>query len=410
MINRLPCPILFAATLAVATLAAFAIDDAPPVDVSQILKTLEALKDREAKEAKAAKAKALQQVQPAASDPGLALSMWEEAVRTVQFDGASREATQFREWKEKEGDALKEKECQTALHLYFTWLSMSLQRSAGAKVHDLFPAVVSYVKEVIADQAAMEAYEELVKREKEMDPKKHGLVPAQRKAGGDIVKKIHDQILASLPGSVVVQSLGIETLLSDVGKTKGPEATTGEGWELSPGNVDGIYLKIIQPEYRAAKDPRIVEYWDMKLKSEADTATKSKLSFGIEKFNLVRRPQILWGRAQDLLAIGQRNRAISEMLKVIQGNPTHADSAGWIASLEQTLLPPAPTSPPPLAPLPASAPPVSAPVATPATAVPARTPGIPAAAYVTPATPTTPTNPTPPGVPSAPSPGTPAGS
>src|SRR5438876_663179 len=52
-----------------------------------------------------------------------------------------------------------------------------------------------------------------------------------------------------------------------------------EGWESSPGNLDGIYQKTIQPELRRAKDPRIVEYWDAKIQRESSQSTRSSLAF-----------------------------------------------------------------------------------------------------------------------------------
>ena len=43
------------------------------------------------------------------------------------------ENAQFKDWKDKEGDLFKEREVLNALHLYFSWLSLTLQRSAGSR-------------------------------------------------------------------------------------------------------------------------------------------------------------------------------------------------------------------------------------------------------------------------------------
>jgi hypothetical protein len=127
------------------------------------------------------------------------------------------------------------------------------------------------------------------------------------------------------------------------------EAAAGEQtgtWELTPGSYDGIYQQILLPEMRLLKDTRVVDYWDYRLKREADIASRSKLTFEIDKFNQVRRPQILWSRAVDLARVGQKNRAIDTMFKQIKEYPTHPDASTWITELEGLLAPPAPVAAP----------------------------------------------------------------
>jgi hypothetical protein len=350
---------LLIATLAAASLAPCAIraQDGPPVDVSQILNALKTIKAQETAQLKASRTKALQDSMACAGDAGRALETWEDAVRATQFDGASREATQFREWKDKEGEVLKAAECQTALHLYFNWLSITLQHSGGVKVHDLLPAIISHASQVLADQEAMAYLDEGAKKDKETEPNRRenrrgGPVngPA-RKVSDDEIKRMHDQILRGLQGSMVVQWWRIDDLLGDSVKGKGGD-TQGPGWEQNPGNLDGIYERIIQPEYRAQRDPHVVDYWDLKMRQESEAATRSKLAFDIDKFNTVRKQQLLWKRAEEVLTIGMKNRAVADMFKLIQTYPAHPDFATWVSTLEQALTPAA--APPAAAAVPAA--------------------------------------------------------
>ena len=81
----------------------------------------------------------------------------------------------------------------------------------------------------------------------------------------------------------------------------------------------------------------------MKIKRESDSA-KSRPAFDQEKFNTERYPQLLWNRAQEYVAIGQPNRALGEMFKVVKGYPQHPSLGDWIAQIEALLAPPT-TSP-----------------------------------------------------------------
>jgi hypothetical protein len=137
----------------------------------------------------------------------------------------------------------------------------------------------------------------------------------------------------SVKNSVVAQWLKLGDLL---------DATQ---WEMVPGNYDGIYASIVLPELRQQKDVRILEYWDGKLKREADAATKSKLTFEVDKFNTIRRPTLWWNRTQELVHLGQKNRAITEMYNLIKGFPLHPEADTWIAALETLVAPPAPVPP-----------------------------------------------------------------
>ena len=226
-------------------------------------------------------------------------------MRQVQFEGAEREGAEFREWKERHGSALSAKEAQGAARLFFQWLALTLQRSTGTPIKDLLPQVIQHTKEVSADLVAAEALDERIRREKELAAS--GKRGKGRQSEDETVKRMHDQILnGALPGSPPVQALNLGDFVN-VG-----------AWEQSPGNVEGIFQSIILPELRAAKDPRIFEYWDMKIKREGEGAAKAKLAFEAEKFTQVRRPELLWNRAEEFLILGSRNKAISEMFAVIK--------------------------------------------------------------------------------------------
>ncbi|MES2568483.1 MAG: hypothetical protein V4710_00330 [Verrucomicrobiota bacterium] len=334
----LPNPVLLsvAATFFLAPLAIplQAQQDATPVDIAQLLQALKGMKELQAAQVKANKLKAINDVQAAASSGPAAAAAWEEAVRQVQFNGAARENAQFREWKQKDGEALEEKEAQNAARLYFTWLQLTLQRSSGVPVKDLLPQVIQFTKDVTADQVAMEAFTERLKREKELAASgKHGAKGKTTK-DEESAKRVHDQILRSgLGGSAPVQALKIVDFVNV------------SGWEQTPGNVDGIFQNIILPQLRLDRDVRLLDYWDMKIKREAEAAAKSGLSFDSDKFTQTRRPELLWRRAQDQLVIGQKNKAITEMFTLIKSFPGHPAAAEWIGRLEQILMPPAPAVP-----------------------------------------------------------------
>ena len=301
-----------------------------------------------------------QEAVAAAGNPAKAMELWEEAVRVTQFSGLSRESLQFKEWKNGEGEAMKEKEVLSALHLYFNWLALTLQRSSGASVHDLYNAVFAHAREAAADQVAMDAFNENLTREKEAGKTQPGGFGKVRVTEHDkreknidqSTKKLHDQILnGSVSSGLYAQAMKISDSIMDVAPAKharnataAPATEASESWEGSAGNVDGIYQQILLPEMRVRKDPHAIDYWDAKLRHETDNASKAKLAFEIDKFNAERRPQILWSRAREFSNIGLKNRAATEMFTVIKSFPAHPDATSWVSELT-TLIAPPPAAP-----------------------------------------------------------------
>lgn len=295
---------------------------------------------REAQTAQARQTRltALQQIQAAAGNPDRAVALWEEAVRAVQFDGAPKENSAFKDWKDKEGDVLNSREGKNAVRLQLMWLGITMQRDAGVTVKDLLPQVVAYTKELQADQQMMEALDESIKREKEAAPSARK-ANQQRKTSDEQIKKVHDQILSKAVGTNVVAQW------MKLGDLANPQK-----WESNAASFDGIFNSIVLPEFREQKDPRLLEYWDVRLKRETDAAAKSKLAFDTEKFNTLKRPTLLWNRTEDILLLGQKNRALSEMFAIIKAYPTHPDAANWMTKLENLLAPAAPATAAPAAP------------------------------------------------------------
>jgi len=189
------------------------------------------------------------------------------------------------------------------------------------------------------------------------------------------VRKMHDKILRTdLQKSMIVGWLKLD------------DAVSFDKWEMVPGAYDGIYKQIVQPELRAERDPRVFEYWDTKLKKEADSATKSRLAYEVERFNNQRRPELLWNRAQEYTYLGQKNRAVTEMFNLIKQFPLHPDASDWTAALEGVL---APTPPPDVAPAPING--IATPGVAPVTTAPVVTPLPPPVSVTPPASGPTPT-------------------
>lgn len=371
--SLLLCTLAAFSAFTVPTLRAQAAD-APPVDVSMLLQELKKIRDQNDIGIRTRRNQALQQIIAAAGSPEKAAAFWKEAVKNAQFEGAEHEGQQVQNWREGEGEALNDKLCQGAVQLHLRWLVLSLQHAAGAENRQLLPQVIEFTKALQLDDAAAEHFNDQLDKAKERNDGKHGM--AKKNVGEDAtVKKVHDQVLRLAVGaSPVARWLQLSDLLGEAGKKqKGGGGNTG--WEATPGNLDGIYGAIILPEFRSAKDLRLLEYWDVVLKRETEKAAERKLDVEQRDWAQVKRPSILWNRAQDVLLLGFKNRAIGDMFNVVKSFPQHPEAPSWISQLENVLVPSAASAY-------SSTPPAASGTVPPPVAIPAATGGVPTATLV----------------------------
>lgn len=309
---------------------------------------LEKIRAQQETTMKQRRSSAMDVVKAAAASGEKAAALWKEAVKHIQYEGSEDSAGKIRTWREGDGEALNAKEGQTAARLHLLWLYYTLQFHSGVKKKDLLPYVIDYTNQLAADGQAMDSLEAQIEKEKERAANQK----QARKSDDTVIKRVHDSILAtSVSGSVVAKHLGLDTVLPrgadrndrqakkvaqliDAGKAV---AIEDDNWPMTPGDLEGIHKALILPEYRASKDSRIIEYWDRVIQREAANAGRKRTDFEERQFNEIRRPQLLWSRAQDALAIGVKNRAIAEMVAIIRGNITHPSLGDWINSLEGVL-------------------------------------------------------------------------
>lgn len=317
--------ILSSLVLAVATASA---QDAPPLDPAKLLEALKALRDQQAVQSKTARQSVLKAAQAGAASGPAAAASWIEAVRQTQFEGVEKEGAAFREWKDKEGALFSEKEVQTAAQLFFRWLTITTQHALGTPTKDQLSTIIQYTKDVMADAATMEAIMEHAQKEKERAGNRAGNSRSRSANEDDRVKREHDQILnRALPSSPPVKALRAEDLLKV------------DKWEMQPGDVDGIYDSIVLPTMRELRDPRLLEYWDLKIKMEGE-AVKNKSAFDQEKFAKERKGELLWNRAKEFNEMGLRNRSINELFQVLRMYPQHPRFKAWVDELETIIAPP----------------------------------------------------------------------
>lgn len=229
----------------------------------------------------------------AARDGRRAQELYEDAVRETQFAGLTREGTAFRDWRSDNAERLRSRDFHAALQFHLNYLVLTLDKAADRDMAELGPQVMAYAEELRPRSNLESEHRDLLRR--------------------------------PITNSIFVRWLGLERMLQGV-----------QDWEMSPGDIDGIYQKSLLPWMRERGDQRVFQYWDERLRT-AREQVDGGTEFAHEQFRYVEAPRILWNRAQEYLHFNQPGRAISAMFSIMQDYPQHPDFNAWYGQVEELL-------------------------------------------------------------------------
>ena len=294
ILSRRLLPWLASVALAAVIVTPHAHAQRAPVDPDTVLATLKDLKARQTQIVSKEKQNVLALIQAAQADPAKA---YEQATLAVDFQGqGNNDSIKIMEWRKKQGELLRNPAFVTGLRLQLAYISLTWQRSMGYKNKALLPALYEYTGQVMANLDSLWSYEPL------------------KRPLGQIVFVRYFQIA--------------------------PYIASIEDWSDQPFDVDSIYDKSILPTLREMKDPRLLDYWAGKIQGEASRVdSKGTNALAVNKFNNVRRPALLWSRAEDELIIGQRDAALADMLAIAKAHPDHPDFDKWVQQLTDLVSP-----------------------------------------------------------------------
>ncbi len=295
LFRRGPRPLLLALPplLLLAVLPLHAQQPPPAVDAAAVLAALKDIKGKQAQAVAKEKGQVLESIRAALADP---VKAWEQAVIAVQFQGkGGNEGQKIVEWRKQNEGLLRDRAFANALRLELVYIGLTWQRYMGAKTRDLLPALYDYSSQVLANYDTMWSL------------------------------KLADKSLGDLDFVAYFQI--------------GPYVNGLPDWESQLFSVDGIFQKTILPELRLEKDPRLLAYWDNKIQTEASHIDQKSNGLAVNKFNMVRRPTLLWSRAEDELVLGDQAHAVADMLALIKAHPDHPDFDAWVARLTEVVTP-----------------------------------------------------------------------
>ncbi len=300
--------------------------DASPVNADSILRELDMIEQRQKQTLASARQMAVSQLRSAAVSPSAAAALYADAVEAVEFEGKPNKGAAYSEWKAGMGDALRSAEFQNVILLHLRYLVMSLERGGSDKPEMFISPSLAYANDLIQTDDTF-----LDLKKKQADKPAGDRAQRDREIAQKAMNAKKDLLDKSIADGVFTRWLRLQQWLPK-----------GDTWELTPGNLAGILEKNVRSVMRSVKDPALIQTWDLEMKVLADRATSGRLDFLAADFNTMVRPKMIFSRANDMILLGQKNRAANDIYILVKTYPQHPDFSKWVAKLREILKPAAP--------------------------------------------------------------------
>jgi hypothetical protein len=280
----------------------------PPLDKAAILKELDKLEQAHQEKAGAQMRSVGDSLIKALTNKKNLLSLYEEAVFTLRFEGTKKDSVEFKKWKSGQDDALKSEDFLTALELHASYLHLTYLRSCEEKEVKLNEALIQHVFKVWA-----------------FDNKRSD---HQRLSAELLESPIHQGLLAKY--------FRLGTKLG--GPQEGEKPTEQvKTWEWNPANTDGILDKAILPFLRKSKNPALIPLWDKRIANETARAKRMSLNNTANQITQQTLPKLQWQRAADLVLVGKETEGITIMIGILRQNTSHPDFGKFVQELRAIL-------------------------------------------------------------------------
>lgn len=243
----------------------------------------------------------------AASDKA-ALDLYFECFKEVRFDRQDARSSDYRDWREKNEERVKEKENLAALRLQLQYLVLTLRAAEGVSRETLIPELESFAASIVANANEFE----------------EGL------------KRLREPVNAT----VFAQAYGLDKSLKV------------DNWSFNPGNFDSIYNQSVLPFYRESQPEALAAAWDRKIKLETDfvMATSEKNPSALETFKTETLPQLQFQKGRDMFAFCSQQQGALTMINLLKNHPDHPRAGDWLQEFRELLVQamiPAPAAPAP---------------------------------------------------------------
>jgi len=290
------------------------------LDRAKLLEELARLEQKNQKFTRDLLAKSVLDFSSAGGDKTKAVQLYLESFRNVEFGRTQDGDTRFQQWKVDQKEKISSLEFSTAVQLHVQFLSLVCRQALGEKESPQATEWVGYWEALFKSKDIPENPADIPESKSKGGKKQvAGFGRRQGNPGGD-------EFGRPVLESPLVLDRQLQGFLTGV-----------EESQVASSSVDGVFNKVVRPRLREAKSRDLLRLWDQRLAAMDEQAEKGSKTLEADNFKVLRRPELLWERADDLEKIGDQESAWGRKMEILKSYPYHPKTHEWIEELKQAI-------------------------------------------------------------------------
>ncbi|MDF1740968.1 MAG: hypothetical protein P1U86_17530 [Verrucomicrobiales bacterium] len=265
-------------------------------EVESILKELTTIEEVLKGDRVSIRTSAVRAFEAAAASDKAVYEFYLQCHKTLKFDAKDASFTDFRAWREKNEERIKDKSNLAALRLQLQYLVLTLKAAEGVKREVLIPELEGFVANIVAHSEELE---------------------------DSGMKTLRESVKTSIFAEAYKLDKSLEV----------------QDWSFEPGRFGNVYESTIFPFLREEQPGNLGAAWDRRIELEKRYVliTEEENQFELDKFQTERLPELHWQKAKDLFSSYSPKQGAQSMLAILKGNPGHTSLKKWVEEF-RTLL------------------------------------------------------------------------
>ena len=292
------------------------------MDRAKALVELTALVAKNEKMTREVLSKAARDLAEAGQERIKAVQVYLESYRNVEFGRTQDGDTRFGDWRVQEKEMISSVAFGESAQLQVRYVALVCREALGEKERPTAAEWLAYYHDLTKSEKTTEVEEMVVVEE---------TAPAAGKGKGkkrsDASKKqgtgIFDQPAKESP---LVRDRQISGFLEEV-----PAA------DVAPGNEAAVFKKVLRPRLLEEKNKELLRIWDQRITRMDERVEKKVKTLGADDYKILKRPELLWERASDEEALGEKEAAWAQKMEILRTCPYHPKLEEWVKELRGSL-------------------------------------------------------------------------
>jgi hypothetical protein len=252
-----------------------------------------------------------------------AVQVYLESYRNVEYGRTQDGDTRFGEWRVQEKEMISSLAFGESVQLQVRYVALVCREALGGKERPTAAEWLDYYHDLTKPENSTEVEEMVVVVEETAPVVGKGKGKKRSEASKKQSTGMFDQ---SAKQSPLVRDRQIGGFLEEV-----PAA------EVAAGNEAAVFKKVLRPRLLEEKNKELLRLWDQRITRMDERVEKKVKTLGADDYKILKRPELLWERASDQEALGEKEAAWAQKMEILRTCPYHPKLEEWVKELRGSL-------------------------------------------------------------------------